>query len=143
LYLIANGLTALSFSTWFFLATRFVAGMGIGGEYAAIHSAIDELTPARYRGRVDIAIAGTYWAGAMVAAAAQILLLNPDLFPIDIGWRISLLLGPAIGMAIWPRRKYIPESPRWQMTHGFAKEAEATVDKIEADIRAKGIELTP
>jgi len=143
LYLIANGLTALSFSTWFFLATRFVAGMGIGGEYAAIHSAIDELTPARYRGRVDIAIAGTYWAGAMVAAGAQILLLNPELLPIDFGWRISLLLGPAIGMAIWPLRKYIPESPRWQMTHGFAKEAEATVDKIEADIRAKGVELTP
>ncbi|HEY8143559.1 MAG TPA: MFS transporter, partial [Kofleriaceae bacterium] len=143
LYLIANGLTALSFSTWFFLLTRFVAGMGIGGEYAAIHSAIDELTPARYRGRVDIAIAGTYWAGAMVAAAAQILLLNPDLIPIDMGWRISLLLGPAIGMAIWPLRKYIPESPRWQLTHGQAVEAEATVDKIEAEIRAKGIVLPP
>jgi MFS family permease len=143
LYLVANGLTALSFSTPFFLATRFLAGMGIGGEYAAIHSAIDELTPARYRGRVDIAIAGTYWAGAMVAAGAQILLLNPDLIPIDFGWRISLVLGPAIGMAIWPLRKYIPESPRWQLTHGLAHEAEATVDKIEAEIRAKGIELAP
>ena len=143
LYLIANGLTALSFSTWFFLMTRFFAGMGIGGEYAAIHSAIDELTPARYRGRVDIAIAGTYWAGAMIAAAAQILILDPDLIPIDIGWRISLVLGPAIGIMIWPLRKYIPESPRWQLTHGFTKEAEATVDKIEAEIRAKGIHLPP
>lgn len=142
-YLIANGLTALSFSTWFFLATRFVAGMGIGGEYAAIHSAIDELTPARYRGRVDIAIAGTYWAGAMIAAAAQMLLLNPDLIPIDLGWRISLVLGPFIGLMIWPLRKYIPESPRWQLTHGQAAEAEATVDKIEADIRATGIVLPP
>ncbi|HEU5060113.1 MAG TPA: MFS transporter [Kofleriaceae bacterium] len=142
LYLIANAMTALSFSTWFFLLTRFVAGMGIGGEYAAIHSAIDELTPARYRGRVDIAIAGTYWAGAMIAAAAQILLLNPDLLPIDLGWRISLVLGPAIGLMIWPLRKYIPESPRWQLTHGFEKEAEATVDKIEADIRASGVQLT-
>src|SRR5262245_36555917 len=113
LYLVANGLTALSFSRWYFLATRFVAGMGIGGEYAAIHSAIDELTPARYRGRVDIAIAGTYWAGAALAALAQMLLLNPDLIPIDVGWRISLVLGPAIGMAIWPLRKYIPASPRW------------------------------
>jgi MFS family permease len=143
LYLIANALTALSFSTWFFLLTRFIAGMGIGGEYAAIHSAIDELTPARYRGRVDIAIAGTYWAGAMMAAAAQMLFLNPDLIPIDIGWRISLVLGPLIGLMIWPLRKYIPESPRWQLTHGMQKEAEATVDKIEADIRAQGIVLPP
>jgi MFS family permease len=143
LYLVANALTALSFTTWFFLATRFFAGMGIGGEYAAIHSAIDELTPARYRGRVDIAIAGTYWAGAALAALAQMLLLNPDLIPIDVGWRISLVLGPAIGMAIWPLRKFIPESPRWQLSHGLAVEAEATVDKIEADIRAGGVELTP
>jgi MFS family permease len=143
LYLVANALTALSFSTWFFLVTRFVAGMGIGGEYAAIHSAIDELTPARYRGRVDIAIAGTYWGGAMIAAAAQMLLLDPDLIPIDIGWRISLVLGPMIGLMIWPLRKYIPESPRWQLTHGQAKEAEATVDKIEADIIATGVVLSP
>src|SRR4029079_6644753 len=116
LYLVANGLTSLSFSPWFFLLTRFIAGMGTGGECAAIHSAIDELTPARYRGRVDIAIAGTYWAGAAIAAGAQIRLLKPDFLPIDIGWRISLLLGPAIGLAIWPLRKYIPESPRWQLT---------------------------
>jgi MFS family permease len=143
LYLIANGLTALSFNKGFFLGTRFLAGLGIGGEYAAIHSAIDELTPARYRGRVDIAIAGTYWGGAMLAAAAQVLLLDPDLIPINIGWRISLLLGPAIGMAIWPLRKYIPESPRWQLGHGHAREAEATVDAIEAQIRAKGVELAP
>ena len=141
LYLVANGLTSLSFSTWFFLLTRFIAGMGIGGEYAAIHSAIDELTPARYRGRVDIAIAGTYWAGAAIAAGAQILLLNPDLIPIDLGWRISLVLGPLIGLSIWPLRKYIPESPRWQLTHGMEKEAEATVDAIEADLRAKGVVL--
>ncbi|HUS63779.1 MAG TPA: MFS transporter, partial [Kofleriaceae bacterium] len=141
LYLIANALTALSFSTWFFLLTRFVAGMGIGGEYAAIHSAIDELTPAKYRGRVDIAIAGTYWAGAAIAAGAQILLLNPDLIPIDWGWRISLVIGPAIGLMIWPLRKYIPESPRWQLMHGQVNEAEATVARIEEEILAKGGEL--
>src|SRR5690349_2083027 len=124
LYLIANALTALSFSTWFFLLTRFAAGMGIGGEYAAIHSAIDELTPAKYRGRVDIAIAGTYWAGAAIAAGAQI-----------------LVLGTAIGLMIWPLRKYIPESPRWQLMHGQVAEAEATVARIEEEIIAKGIEL--
>ncbi len=141
LYLFANGLTALSWTTWFFLATRFFAGMGIGGEYAAIHSAIDELTPARYRGRVDIAIAGTYWGGAMLAAATQIVILDPSIIPIDWGWRLALLLGPLIGISIWPLRKYIPESPRWQLTHGYPEEAEATVDRIEADLRAKGVKL--
>ncbi len=159
LYLIANGLTALSMAgwyvsvpaslqgalgsqlPWYFLLTRLVAGMGIGGEYAAIHSAIDELTPARYRGRVDIAIAGTYWGGAMLAAGAQIFLLDPSLLPINMGWRLGLLLGPAIGLSIWGLRKHIPESPRWQLTHGYAKEAEETVDRIEAEMRAKGIVL--
>lgn len=141
LYLIANGLTAFSFAPWFFLITRFFAGMGIGGEYAAIHSAIDELTPAKYRGRVDIAIAGTYWGGAMIAAVAQLLLLDVELIPVDWGWRIALLLGPVIGFAIWPLRRYIPESPRWQLTHGFAHEAETTVDAIEAELRAKGVVL--
>jgi MFS family permease len=141
LYLAANGLTALSFSTWYFMLTRFAAGMGIGGEYAAIHSAIDELAPARYRGRVDIAIAGTYWAGAMMAAGAQIFLLDPTLLPINLGWRLGLALGPLLGMSIWGLRRHIPESPRWQLRHGLAKQAEATVDAIEADIRRSGIEL--
>jgi MFS family permease len=141
LYLIANGLTAFSFAPWYFLLTRFFAGMGIGGEYAAIHSAIDELTPAKYRGRVDIAIAGTYWGGAMIASGAQLLLLDPHVVGVDWGWRIALLLGPIIGFSIWPLRKYIPESPRWQLTHGHEKEAEATVDKIEAELRAKGHDL--
>jgi MFS family permease len=143
LYLIASGLTALSFAPWFFLATRFFAGMGIGGEYAAIHSAIDELTPARYRGRVDIAVAGTYWGGALIAAAAQRFLLDADTVPVNWGWRIALLLGPIIGFSIWPLRKHIPESPRWQLTHGQAEAAEATVDDIERDLRTKGVELAP
>jgi MFS family permease len=141
LYLAANALTAVSFAPWFFLVTRFVAGMGIGGEYAAIHSAIDELTPAKYRGRVDIAIAGTYWGGAMLAAAAQYLLLNPSFVPANWGWRLALLVGPLIGFSIWPLRKHIPESPRWQLTHGQEVEAEATVDAIEAQLRARGISL--
>jgi MFS family permease len=141
LYLLANGLTAASFSTWFFLATRFVAGMGIGGEYAAIHSAIDELIPAQYRGRADIAIGGTYWGGAMIAAGAQIFLLDPEIAPIDVGWRLGLLIGPLIGIAIWPLRTYIPESPRWQLTHGQAEEAERTVARLEADLRDRGVSL--
>jgi len=142
LYLIANGFTAISFAPWYFLMTRFFAGMGIGGEYAAIHSAIDELTPARYRGRVDLAVAGTYWGGAAIGAAAQLVLLNPHIVSVNLGWRIALLLGPAIGFSIWPLRKYIPESPRWQLTHGMEKEAEATVDAIEAGLRAKGVVLS-
>ncbi len=141
LYLAANAVTAFSFAPWFFLITRFFAGMGIGGEYAAIHSAIDELTPAKYRGRVDIAIAGTYWGGAMMAAGAGLFLLNTDYTPANWGWRAALLLGPLIGLSIWPLRKYIPESPRWQLTHGQEKEAEETVDKIEADLKAKGVVL--
>jgi MFS family permease len=141
LYLIANALTAFSFAPWYFLVTRFFAGMGIGGEYAAIHSAIDELTPAKYRGRVDIAIAGTYWGGAIIAAAAALYLLDTKHVPADWGWRIALLLGPVIGFSIWPLRKYIPESPRWQLTHGYEREAEETVAKIEADLRAKGVVL--
>ena len=141
LYLVANGLTALSWSTSFFLMTRFFAGMGIGGEIAAIHSAIDELTPAKYRGRVDIAVAGTYWGGAIIAAIAGMYLLNPVYVDVNWGWRLALLIGPVIGFAIWPLRKYIPESPRWQLTHGQEQAAEATVAKIEADLRAKGVVL--
>src|SRR5690348_5101908 len=89
LYLVASGLAAFSPNFWFLLVCRFFAGTGIGGEYTAINSAIDELIPSRYRGRTDIAVNGTYWAGAMIGAAASILLLNPSLLPIDIGWRIG------------------------------------------------------
>jgi MFS family permease len=140
-YLIANGLTALSFEPMFFLATRLVAGLGIGGEYAAIHSAVDELTPAKYRGRVDIAIAGTYWGGVLLASGSALFLIESRYIPTNLGWRISLLLGPAIGMAIWPLRKFIPESPRWQLGHGRVDEAEATVARLENELIAKGFIL--
>src|SRR3954470_17797329 len=143
LYLVASGIAAFSFSLWFLLLFRFVAGLGIGGEYTAINSAIDELIPSHYRGRVDIAINGTYWAGAMIGAAASILLLNPNLFPINVGWRIGLLIGPVLGLGIIYLRRNIPESPRWLMTHGHEEEAEATVDDIEAQVSAQGIELEP
>src|SRR3954466_7923597 len=143
LYLVASGIAAFSFSLWFLLLFRFVAGLGIGGEYTAINSAIDELIPSHYRGRVDIAINGTYWAGAMIGAAASILLLNPNLFPINVGWRIGLLIGPVLGLGIIYLRRNIPESPRWLMTHGHEEEAEATVDDIEAQSRARGIALEP
>jgi len=143
LYLIASGVAGLSFSLWFLLIFRFLAGMGIGGEYAAINSAIDELIPSHYRGRVDIAVNGTYWAGAMIGAAASIFLLNPDLIDINWGWRIGFFIGPVIGLAIIGLRRHIPESPRWLMTHGYQEEAERTVDEIEAGITAQGRELEP
>src|SRR2546429_2439832 len=93
-YLLASGIAGFSPNLWFLVIFRFIAGTGIGGEYTAINSAIDELIPARYRGRTDIAVNGTYWAGAMIGAAASIFLLNPNLLPIDVGWRIGLFLGP-------------------------------------------------
>jgi MFS family permease len=140
IYLVANGLAGFSWNLWVFLLLRFIAGMGIGGEYAAINSAIDELIPAKYRGRVDIAINGTYWAGAALAAAAQLVLLNPDILPKDIGWRICLFVGPIIGIAIWRLRRHVPESPRWLLTHGRAEEAERVIEEIEAGLPNEALE---
>jgi MFS family permease len=143
LYLIASGLAGFSWSLWFLLACRFFAGMGIGGEYTAINSAIDELIPSHYRGRTDIAVNGTYWAGAMIGAFASIFLLNPHLLPINLGWRIGFLIGPALGLVVIYVRRVLPESPRWLMTHGRTAEAEAVVDEIEAHAAAQGIHLEP
>src|SRR3989440_5516554 len=143
LYLFASGIGGLAFSLWCLLLFRFLAGMGIGGEYTAINSAIDELIPSHYRGRVDIAVNGTYWAGAMIGAAASILLLNPHLLPINVGWRIGFFLGPAACLIIIYLRRAIPESPRWLMTHGHEEEAERIVDEIEERVRREGVRLEP
>jgi MFS family permease len=143
LYLVASGLAAFSFNFWFLLVCRFFAGTGIGGEYTAINSAIDELIPSHYRGRTDIAVNGTYWAGAMIGAAASILLLNPNIFPIDLGWRIGFLIGPVLGILIIYIRRVLPESPRWLMTHGHEEEAERIVGEIEDQARSQGVQLQP
>jgi MFS family permease len=143
LYLVASGIGAFSFSLWFLLLFRFLAGSGIGGEYTAINSAIDELIPSHHRGRVDIAVNGTYWAGAMVGAAASILLLNPHLLPVNLGWRIGFLIGPVIGIVVLFIRRTIPESPRWLMTHGREAEAEQVVSQIEERVRRSGRQLVP
>jgi len=140
-YLVFSGLSGFAFSFWSFVILRFIAGTGIGGEYAAVNSAIDELIPARYRGRVDIIVNGTYWFGALIAASAQLLLLNPNILPKDVGWRIGLLVGPVLGLAIWGLRRHLPESPRWQLTHGHAEEAERNVDEIEEHVRRSGRQL--
>jgi MFS family permease len=143
IYLVASGLAGLSWNLWSLLVLRFVAGMGIGGEYAAINSAIDELIPSRYRGRVDIAINGTYWGGAALGSAANVFLLDTNLFAENVGWRIGFFIGPVLGLAIIYLRRHIPESPRWLMTHGRVREAEKTVDDIERRIIKEGRELGP
>ncbi|SDJ52266.1 Predicted arabinose efflux permease, MFS family [Frankineae bacterium MT45] len=141
-YLVASGMAGFSWGLWSLLLFRFIAGLGIGGEYTAINSAIDELIPSHYRGRVDIAINGTYWGGAALGAAANLYLLS-DKVPENIGWRIGFFIGPMIGLAVISLRRHIPESPRWLMTHGREEEAEQTVDDIEARVESEGVTLEP
>lgn len=140
-YLIASGLAAFSPNVWVFLVLRFVAGMGIGGEYSAVNSAVDELIPGRFRGRVDLAINGTYWLGAGIGAFASLFLLDPDIVGSNIGWRIAFLIGPVLGLGIIYLRRHIPESPRWMVTHGRGEEAEQVVRGIEDEVRASGKQL--
>ncbi len=143
IYLVGSGVCGFSFSVWFLWIFRFVAGMGIGGEYTAINSAIDELIPSKFRGRVDLAINGTYWAGAAIGAGVSIPLFNHGLVAESWGWRIAFFIGPVLGLIIIFIRRHIPESPRWQVTHGHADEANATVDEIERSLRDRGVTLAP
>ncbi|MFI7463975.1 MFS transporter [Nonomuraea sp. NPDC049646] len=131
-YLAATLMTALSFDAWWFFLFRFMTGFGIGGEYAAINSAIDELIPSHHRGRIDIIINGSYWLGAAGGALLTVPLLN-DL-PVNIGWRVAFGLGVVLGLAILLVRRNVPESPRWLFIHGRDREAEQIVDDIERRI---------
>ena len=130
-YLVATAATAFSFAPWYLYLFRFLTGAGIGGEYAAINSAIDELIPARVRGRVDLIINGTYWFGAALGAVASIVLLNENLFSVNVGWRLAFGLGVVLGIAILFVRRNVPESPRWLFIHGREQEAEEIVCDIE------------
>jgi MFS family permease len=138
LYLVATAATALSWNLWSFALFRFLTGAGIGGEYTAINSAIQELIPARYRGWTDLVINGSFWLGAAVGAAASIILLDPAVLAPDMGWRFAFLIGALLGLVILLMRMWLPESPRWLMTHGRVAEANSVVDGIEAEFRARG-----
>ena len=131
LYLLATAATAFSWSFASFTFFRALTGAGIGGEYAAVNSAIDELIPARVRGHVDLMINSTFWAGAALGSGASLLLLNTGLLPASISWRLAFLVGAAIGIAILALRRHVPESPRWLMTHTGKEQAEAVVTNIE------------
>ncbi len=133
-YIVATVGTAFSFAPWYFFLARFFTGAGIGGEYAAINSAIDELIPARARGRVDLLINGTYWLGSTGGSALAILFLDKAIFPAFYGWRATFAIGALLGFTILLVRRHVPESPRWLFIHGREEEAERIVGDIEAEV---------
>src|SRR6516164_2678007 len=137
-YLAATASTALSWNLASFALFRFFTGAGIGGEYTAINSSIQELVPARYRGWTDLVINGSFWIGTALGAAGSLVLLDPNVLAPDLGWRFAFLIGAVLGLVIFLMRLWLPESPRWLMTHGRVEEATAVLDRIEAEFRARG-----
>jgi MFS family permease len=137
IYLVGVAFTALSWNLASFALFRFVTGMGIGGEYSAVNSAIDELIPARLRGRIDLIVNGSFWLGAAAGSISTLVILNPHIFPYAIGWRLGFGVGALIGCGILYLRKFIPESPRWLLVHGRTAEAEEIVGEIERIVAAE------
>jgi MFS family permease len=135
-YLTGVLLSAASWNFWSFAAFRAITGFGIGGEYAAINSAIDELIPAQFRGRVDLMVNGSFWLGAVAGSGASLLFLNPAVIPIDLGWRFGFAIGGALGLGILLLRTFVPESPRWLITHGWKQQADAVMSDIEQRVRS-------
>jgi MFS family permease len=140
-YLVATAATALSWNLASFMLFRFFTGAGIGGEYTAINSAIQELVPSRYRGWTDLVINGSFWIGTALGAAGSIVLLDPAVLDPDWGWRFAFLIGAGLGLVIFFMRLWLPESPRWLMTHGRGEEAAAVLDRIEAEFGRRGHRL--
>jgi len=134
LYLTATAATALSWGVASYALFRFLTGAGIGGEYTAINSTIQELVPARYRGWTDLVINGSFWVGAAMGAVSAIVLLDPHLIGPDLGWRLAYLTGACLGLVVFVMRMWIPESPRWLMIHGYPEQAHAIVDEIERSV---------
>lgn len=137
-YLAATMATAFSWSFWSFALFRFLTGAGIGGEYAAINSTIQELIPARVRGWTDLVINGSFWLGAALGAAGSVVLLDPNVLPVDLGWRAAFAIGAMLSFVIVFMRMWLPESPRWLATHGRVAEADAIVTGIEENFRRQG-----
>ena len=135
LYLAATASTAASWDFWSFALFRFLTGAGIGGEYTAINSAIQEFIPARFRGRTDLAINGSFWLGAALGAAGAVLFLQPGRLPPDWGWRAAFGIGSLLGLGILALRRLIPESPRWLMLHARTDEAQAVLGEIERRVK--------
>lgn len=145
-YLGATAMTALSFESWWFFLFlfRFLTGFGIGGEYAAINSAIDELIPSLYRGRVDLIINGSYWLGAIGGALLSVVMLDTDIFPKNLGWRLSFALGVVLGLVILLVRRRRSGEPALAVHHGKAQDAEELVSSVEHRIeQEKGERLPP
>ncbi len=142
LYLVATAATALSWDFWSFAVFRALTGAGIGGEYTAINSAIQEFMPPRFRGRIDLAINGSFWIGAALGAAGAVVFLQPGTLPPDWGWRAAFGIGSVLGLGILALRGLLPESPRWLVLHARPGEAEAVVEQIERRVaRAAGAPL--
>lgn len=135
LYLAASAATAFSWNLWSFCLFRFLTGAGIGGEYTAINSTIQEFVPAKYRGRTDLIVNGSFWLGAALGAGGSLVLLDTRLIDPEIGWRLCFFLGAVLGLVILVMRRWVPESPRWLVTHGRAAEAEVILRSIEARSR--------
>src|SRR5205809_3457093 len=138
-YLIGTALSAFSWNFESYAVVRALTGAGIGGEYAAINSAIDELIPARVRGRVDLIINGSYWIGAAVGAVATLVLLDPRHVPVWLGWRFAFGIGATLGLIVIFFRRWIPESPRWLLIHGRPNEAERILDEVEQSMAADAL----
>jgi MFS family permease len=143
LYLIATAATALSWDFYSFSLFRFLTGAGIGGEYTAIASAIQEFIPARYRGWTDLVINGSFWIGAAIGAASSVVLLDPTVLAPDFGWRAAFFIGAFLGLSILLLRAWIPESPHWLVTHGRLEEAQAVLADIEDRHRRHSGPLPP
>jgi MFS family permease len=143
LYLAATAATALSWGLASYAVFRFLTGAGIGGEYTAINSTIQELVPARYRGWTDLIINGSFWLGAALGATSAIVLLDPDLIDVDLGWRLAYLTGACLGLVVFVMRMWIPESPRWLIIHGHPDQADAIIGDIERSVTGHAQDRSP
>ncbi len=143
IYIVGVLLSACSWNFASFALFRFITGLGIGGEYSAINSAIDELIPARLRGRVDLIVNGSFWAGAALGAGGSIFLLDGGMMPIRLGWRLGFAIGGILGLVVILLRRWVPESPRWLCTHGRHLEGEQVTDEIEQRVCRDGATLDP